>query len=322
MSQPKQHQHMTLSILQHKLISGSNNIIPDSLFVKILVSNGASVPYPGRALCITPYTTNKELQELYLIYKDITNLEVLSNYDLRNIDKFVNNFPEYIHKEQCSHVLDALSVLCTHDILPTYTALKQYLLPIMPRYFACANFSSNPNYAEVFITRHPHTQGHRHYDGLCSTSILEKDNILYKGHVLSYRAHTPDIYAPIIMICEGAGIAPCRAIWQYRNYYNHNPCSLLIAHKNSPELSFVKEEITAYNIPLITFEDATELKTILSNSQQVSNLLQDHANIFVCASNARQIPDWLNHNQHFAAFTKSFSLSPSQFLNLYNIVYR
>ena len=134
--------------------------------------------------------------------------------------------------------------------------------------------------------------------GLC-TSYLSEVNI---GEDLALFHHPESVFStrirlgfttPLIMICNGSGIAPFRGIWQTES--NFDPLqSLLIFGCRDEKENFFEDEtekiglrrITAFsrssNNAKMHVQDVTKTKEV---SEEIANLVVDRkGSIFVCGS--------------------------------------
>ncbi|MFL5659795.1 MAG: cytochrome P450 [Ktedonobacteraceae bacterium] len=195
----------------------------------------------------------------------------------------------------------------------SFSVYLELLSPLRPRYYS---ISSSPlvDKARCSITvgvlRGPAKSGHGEFEGVCSTylSDLETGDIVpaFVRDTTSRFRLPEDPLTPLIMIGPGTGLAPFRGFLQERAALKAQgkevSKALLFFGCRHPQQDFIYEdELKAFAEQGITklscaFSRMNGHKTyvqdnIKENKDEVWQLIQDGANIYICGDASKMAPD-------------------------------
>lgn len=214
--------------------------------------------------------------------------------------------------EKHRSVIDLLEE-CPSCALP-FNIYLEFLTPLRPRYYS---ISSSPlvNAEECSITvgvvKGAEKAGHGVFEGMCSNYLCQqkKGNMIY---AFVQNTNTPfhlpeDTRTPLIMVGPGTGIAPFRGFLQERSMQQKNgkPLgkALLFFGCRHPEHDYIyRQELEAFEQAGVTrlytaFSRLDPQKKayvqdgILEHKDEVWQMVQDGAIVYICGDTNRMVPD-------------------------------
>jgi cytochrome P450 / NADPH-cytochrome P450 reductase len=190
----------------------------------------------------------------------------------------------------------------------------ELLTPLRPRYYSISSSPlATPDVCSITVgvVKGPAKSGRGEFEGVCSNYLRRQreGNIVYAFVQDIYSPFHPpeDSRTPIIMIGPGTGLAPFRGFLQERDMQQKSGrqigISLLFFGCRHPEQDFLyKEELENFErdgvVKLYTaFSRLDPQKKvyvqdkIYANKDEVWQLLQDGAIVYICGDTSQMVPD-------------------------------
>lgn len=195
-----------------------------------------------------------------------------------------------------------------------FSVYLECLAPLRPRYYSISSSPlAKPDECSITVgvVKGATKSGHGVFEGVCSSYLAQQQ----KGELLyafiqntSGAFHLPqDFHTPLIMVAAGTGLAPFRGFLQSRMVLLQHKAvlgpALLFFGCRHPESDFLyKEELTEYEMAGVVrlytaFSRLDPQKKVfvqeklLEHKDEIWQLLQDGAVVYVCGDAATMVPD-------------------------------